>query len=82
MRDHMPQLSARKLADISAVVRAVRADRAITQTELSERLAFSRDYLVALESGQGTLYTNRLFRLLHELDITVTLTYGNDHAGS
>jgi HTH-type transcriptional regulator / antitoxin HipB len=40
-------------------------------------LVFSRDYMVDLESGHGILYPNRLFRVLHTLGITVTLTYGD-----
>lgn len=78
----MPTLTARKLKDIAAVVKAVREDEGLTQSDLADRLAFSRDYLVDLESGKGNLYTTRLFRLLHELEITVTLSYGGDRAGS
>jgi HTH-type transcriptional regulator/antitoxin HipB len=52
----------------------------LSQSDLAERLAFSRDYMVDLESGKGSLYTSRLFRVLHELGITVTLTYERDRA--
>jgi HTH-type transcriptional regulator/antitoxin HipB len=38
--------------------------------------------MVDIESGKGTVYTSRLFRVLHELGITVTLGYGDDHAGA
>ena len=76
----MPTLTARKLKDVAAVIRAAREDRGLSQGELAERLAFSRDYMVDLESGKPNLYTARLFRVLHELGITVTLEYTNDHA--
>ncbi|MDT5025096.1 MAG: hypothetical protein QOE61_1522 [Micromonosporaceae bacterium] len=78
----MPTLTARKLKDVAAVIRAAREDRGLSQGELAERLAFSRDYMVDLESGKPNLYATRLFRVLHELGITVTLEYADDHAES
>lgn len=78
----MPALTARKLKDVAAVIRAAREDRGLSQGELAERLAFSRDYMVDLESGKPNLYTTRLFRVLHELGITVTFEYADDHAES
>jgi ribosome-binding protein aMBF1 (putative translation factor) len=66
----MPSLTARKLADVAAVVKAAREDADVSQSELADRLAFSRDYMIDLESGKANL------------GITVTLTYGNDHADS
>jgi HTH-type transcriptional regulator / antitoxin HipB len=78
----MPTHIARKLADIATVVKVAREDAGLSQAELAEKLAFSRDYMVDLESGKGNLYTTRLFRVLHELGITVTLTYGQPRAES
>jgi transcriptional regulator with XRE-family HTH domain len=78
----MPILKARKLNDIAAVIKAAREDAGLRQDELAERLAFSRDYMIDLESGKGNVYTTRLFRVLHELGITMTLTYGDHDAGS
>lgn len=78
----MPTLTARKLQDVAAVVKAAREDAGLSQSDLAERLAFSRDYMGDLESGVSNLYINRLFRVLHELGITVTLTYGTDRARS
>lgn len=78
----MPSLNARKQQDVAAVIRAAREDAGLSQADLAERVAFSRDYMVDLESGKGNVYTRRLFRVLHELGITVTLTYGGDHAGT
>ncbi len=78
----MPTLIARKLPDIAAVIKAAREDAGLSQGDLAERLAFSRDYMVDLESGKGSIYLRRLFRVLHELGITVTLTYGTDRADS
>jgi len=78
----MPILQARKLNDIAAVIKAAREDAGLRQDELAERLAFSRDYMIDLESGKGNVYTTRLFQVLHELGITITLTYGDHDAGS
>jgi transcriptional regulator with XRE-family HTH domain len=78
----MAVLKARKLKDIAAVIKAAREDAGLRQDELAERLAFSRDYMIDLESGKGNVYTTRLFRVLHELGITITLTYGDHDAGS
>lgn len=74
----MPSLSARKPTDLAAVVRAAREDAGLSQAELADHLAFSRDYMIDMESGKSNLYVARLFRILHELDITMTLEYGDD----
>jgi HTH-type transcriptional regulator/antitoxin HipB len=76
----MVTLTARKLPDVAAVIKAARQDAGLSQSDLAERLAFSRDYMVDLEAGRGNLYTSRLFRVLHELGITLTLTYERDRA--
>lgn len=78
----MPTLTARKLQDVAAVIRAAREDAGLRQVELADRLAFSRDYMIDLESGKGIVYTTRLFRALHELGITMTLTYEDHDAQS
>lgn len=71
----MPVLHARKPKDVAAFIRAAREDRGMSQGELAELLAFSRDYMVDLESGRPTVYMTRLFRVLHELGISLTLDY-------
>lgn len=76
----MPTLAARKVQDVAAVIRAAREDAGLSQAELAEQLAFSRDYMIDLESGKPTVYMARLFRVLHELGITVTLTWPDRHA--
>ena len=74
----MPTVQVRKFREIGPVIKAVRESRAVRQEDLAEQLAFSRDYLIDLEKGKGGLYITRLFRTLHELGITVTLTYGSN----
>ena len=77
----MPALRARKQQDIAAAIKAARERSGRTQSGLAEQLSIPVDYLGDLESGRGNIYTSRLFRVLHELGITVTLTFGDDHAG-
>lgn len=76
----MPELTARKLNDVAAVIKAAREEAGISQAELAERLAFPRDYMIDLEAAKSSVYTTRLFRVLHELGITLTLKYGDDGA--
>ncbi len=78
----MPELTARKLKDIAAVIKAAREDAGISQAELAGRLAFPRDYMIDLEAAKPSVYTTRLFRVLHELGITLTLDYGDGDAES
>lgn len=76
----MPRLNARKQQDLAAVIKAAREADGLSQAALAERLAFPRDWMVDLESGKPNVYTSRLFRVLHELGVTVTLSYGRDRA--
>ena len=78
----MPKLIARKPADVAAMIKAAREDRGITQAELASRLVFSRDYLVDLESSKSNLFATRLFRVMNELGVVVTLEYEVDRAES
>jgi transcriptional regulator with XRE-family HTH domain len=64
--------------DIAAVIRAAREDAGQSQAELATRLGFPRDYMVDLEAGRGGLYITRLFRVAHELGITITVSFGDD----
>jgi len=74
----MPTLTVRKLKDVTAMIRAAREDSGLSQEELAQRLAFSRDYMIDMEAGKPNVYTTRLFRVMHELGITMTLSYGTD----
>lgn len=78
----MTSFQARKPSDIGAVIRVAREDAGVTQAELAQRLAFSRDYMIDLESGRPNLYLKRLFRVFHALGVTVTLEFGDQDAGS
>ena len=78
----MPALNARKQQDIAVVFKAARERAGLSQAELAEGLAFPRDCLADLESRRGNTYTSRLFRVLPERGITVTLIYGDDRGST
>jgi HTH-type transcriptional regulator/antitoxin HipB len=69
------ELHIRKATDIAAVVKAAREDSNMSQAELAHNLAFPRDYMVDLESGEVPIYAKRLLRVMHELGITMTLSF-------
>ena len=71
----MQRLTVRKQQDVAAVIRAARENAGLSQAELAEKLGFSRDYMVDIESGKSNLFTARLLRVLHELGIAMTLSY-------
>ncbi len=78
----MPEHRVRKVCDIAAVLKAARENCGLSQAELGQRLVISRDYIIDLESGHGSLYINRLLKIMHELGIVMSLTYQDDHAQS
>ena len=78
----MPALTVRKQQDIAAVIRAAREDSGLSQSDVASKLGFSRDYMVDIESGRPNIFGSRLLRVLHELGITMTLTYEVDDAQS
>ena len=71
----MPTIPVTRLRDLTAVVKAVRESRQLTQEELATSLAISPQYLQLMESGKPNLYTTRLFRILNRLGIKVSVTY-------
>lgn len=74
----MPTLTVRKQQDVAAIIRAVREDSGLSQADVASKLGFSRDYMVDIESGRPNIFASRLLRVLHELGITMTLSYEVD----
>ena len=58
-------------ADLGAFLRDRRLQRGLTQAELADELGISRRYVVEIEQGKPSLYTDRLFAVLRELDIVL-----------
>lgn len=71
----MPTLPIRKPQDLGSIIRLAREQQGLSQTELADHLAFSRDYMMTLESGDPNIWAQRLFRTLHELGIELTVNY-------
>jgi len=57
--------------DLGDFLRARRLQRGLTQAELADELGISRRYVVEIEQGKPSLYTDRLFAVLRELDIVL-----------
>ena len=74
----MPTLTVRKQQDVAAIIRAAREDSGLSQADVASKLGFSRDYMVDIESGKPNIFASRLLRVLHELGITMTLSYEVD----
>ena len=58
-------------ADLGAFLRDRRLQRGLTQAELADELGISRRYVVEIEQGKPSLYTDRLVDVLRELDIVL-----------
>ncbi|GAA4832515.1 hypothetical protein GCM10023221_05640 [Luteimicrobium xylanilyticum] len=58
-------------ADLGGFLRRRRTQRGLTQAELADDLGITRRYLVEIEQGKPSLYTDRLFALLRELDVVL-----------
>ena len=78
----MPTLTVRKQQDVAAIIRAAREDSGLSQADVASKLGVSRDYMVDIESGKPNMFASRLLRVLHELGITMTLSYEVDDARS
>ncbi len=58
---------------LGAAIRHYRATAGITQAQLAERTGINRSYLSGLEQGIETEQVRRLFRVLRELGVRITL---------
>lgn len=58
-------------SDLGDFLRRQRQRRGLTQAEMADELGISRRYLVEIEQGKPSLYTDRLFALLRELDVVL-----------
>ena len=60
-------------SSLGDAIRHYRAEAGMTQAELAERAGLRRSYLSELESGKETEQVKRLFRVLRELGVRMTL---------
>lgn len=72
----MPTYEVRKYSDIAAVIRQVRESAGLSQSDVAERLGFTRFYVQDLETGERPpVFVQRMFRLLRLLRITITVSF-------
>jgi transcriptional regulator with XRE-family HTH domain len=60
-------------ASIGAAIRHYRTGVGLTQAELAARAGIQRSYLSELESGKETEQLKRIFRVLRQLGVRMTL---------
>lgn len=60
-------------SSLGDAIRHYRAEAGMTQADLAERAGIQRSYLSELESGKETEQVKRLFRVLRELGVRMTL---------
>lgn len=60
-------------ASLGAAIKHYRAKAGLSQAELAERAGLHRSYLSALEQGRETEHMRRLFRVLRELGVRISL---------
>ncbi|HEX5478243.1 MAG TPA: helix-turn-helix domain-containing protein [Dehalococcoidia bacterium] len=58
---------------LGAAIRHYREELGLTQAELAQRSGLNRTYLSALEQGSETEQLRRLFRVLRQLGVRITL---------
>lgn len=71
MNEHTEWAAVTRPADLGHFLRRQRQRRGLTQVELADELGISRRYLVEIEQGKPSLYTDRLFAVLRELDLVL-----------
>jgi len=60
-------------ASLGDAIRHYRAEAGLTQAELAETAGLQRSYLSELENGKETEQLKRVFRLLRQLGVRMTL---------
>jgi transcriptional regulator with XRE-family HTH domain len=60
-------------ASLGAAIRHYREQAGLTQAELAERTGLHRSYLSELETGAETEQLRRIFRVLRQLGVRMTL---------
>ena len=67
----------RRPSELGAIIAAARRARALTQGDLAKRLGVSRVWLGQIERGKASARIDLVFRLLNELDVTLTTGIGD-----
>ena len=60
-------------ASLGDAIRHYRTNAGLTQSQLAEQVGLQRSYLSELESGKETEQLKRIFRILRQLGVRMTL---------
>ncbi len=67
----------RRPSELGAIIAAARRARTLTQGDLAQRLGVSRVWLGQIERGKASARIDLVFRVLNELDVTLTADVGD-----
>jgi len=67
-------------ADFGRAISEIRHEQSLTQYELAERAALSRDYVAQIEAGRSVSLLEKTLRLLRRLGARVTISFDTDDA--
>ena len=67
----------RRPSELGAIIAAARRARTLTQGDLAQRLGVSRVWLGQIERGKASARIDLVFRVLNELDVTLTADIGD-----
>lgn len=68
-------------ADLGSAIAHLRRRQNVPQADLAVRTGLNRTYLSELEGGNATIQMQRLFVILAELGLTMTLATADDQPG-
>ncbi len=74
MLTFMSTLTAHTAGDLGELIRRIRKERGLTQTELAERANIARGALQKLERGRGTITIETFLKLLHAMSLDLALS--------
>ena len=72
----MDLMRIRRPSELGAIIAAARRARGMTQGDLAKRLGVSRVWLGQIERGKSTARIDLVFRVLNELDVTLSADIG------
>lgn len=72
-RDHAKAFRVYAPASLGTAIRHYREEAGLTQAELAQRAGIHRSYLSELETGAETEQLRRIFRILRQLGVRMTL---------
>ena len=60
--------------DVAGLIRRVRREADLSQRELAERLGTTQRYIWEIEAGKPSIFMERLFAMMREVDVELSAT--------